>query len=100
MNSDVRVSNARSRRVGHGVMPAAQRDVLRAQDDYERLRAAYLAMAQTEHGHEVALAMIGADMDRAHATLQGLIGLCRLPVTHEPTEAWRREGRALAEEVS
>ena len=97
MNFDVSASNARSRRAGHGVMPAAQRDVKRAQDDYERLRTAYLAMAQTEHGHEVALAMIGADMDRAYATLQGLIGLCRLPATQDSPAVSRRESRALAE---
>jgi hypothetical protein len=46
----------------------------------------------------VALAMIGADMDRAHAHLQELIGLPRLPFTHEPSTVVRREAERLAHE--
>ena len=98
MNSDVQVSNSGSSRAGNdGMQAAAQGDVLRAQADYERLRTAYLAIAQTEHDNEVALAMIGADMERAHATLQRWTGLCRLPLTHETPTVWRGEGGALAE---
>jgi hypothetical protein len=48
----------------------------------------------------VALAMIGADMDRAHAHWQALIGLPRLPFTHEPTTVLRREAQRMAEEDS
>ena len=74
---------------------AAQQEVQRAEADYQRFRAAYLEVARNEPGHEVALAMIGADMDRAHARLQTLIGLPRLPFTHEPSTVIRREARRI-----
>ncbi|MFD0667088.1 hypothetical protein ACT80S_05185 [Ramlibacter sp. MAHUQ-53] len=77
---------------------AAQKEVQRAEADYQRFRAAYLELARDEPGHEVALAMVGADMDRAHARLQSLIGLPRLPFTHEPSTVMRREARRIAEE--
>ncbi len=77
---------------------AAQQEVQRAESDYQRFRAAYLDIARNEPGHEVALAMIGADMDRAHARLQALIGLPKLPFTHEPSTVMRREVRRIAEE--
>jgi hypothetical protein len=66
-------------------MLAAQQEVARAEEDYHRLRAAYVEIAKNEPGHEVALAMIGADMDRAHARLQVLIGLPQMPFTHDPS---------------
>lgn len=77
---------------------AAQQEVQRAESDYQRFRAAYLEIARHEPGHEVALAMVGADMDRAHARLQTLIGLPKLPFTHEPSTVMRREVRRIAEE--
>ncbi|AEG92157.1 hypothetical protein [Ramlibacter tataouinensis] len=77
---------------------AAQQEVARAEADYQRFRAAYLEIAKNEPGHEVALAMIGADMDRAHAHLQTLIGLPKLPFTHEPSTVVRREARRTTEE--
>ena len=70
---------------------ALQEEVARADSDYQRLRNAYLDIAQNDPDHEVALSMIGADMDRAHARLQALIGLPRLPFTHEPSAVMRRE---------
>ena len=70
---------------------ALQQEVQRAEGDYQRLRQAYLEIARNEPGHAVALAMVGADMDRAHAHLQALIGLPRLPFTHEPSTVIRRE---------
>ena len=73
-------------------------EVSRAEADYQRFRAAYLEVARNEPGHEVALAMIGADMDRAHARLQSLTGLPRRPFTHEPSTVVRREARRIAEE--
>jgi hypothetical protein len=79
---------------------ALQREVARAEADYQRLRAAYLEVARNEPGHEVALAMIGADMDRAHAALQALIGLPRLPFTHEPSAVVRREAQRMVQESS
>jgi hypothetical protein len=75
-----------------------QDEVARADGDYQRLRNAYLDTLRDEPTHEVALAMIGADMDRAHARLQALIGLPRLPFTHEPSSVMRREAQRLAEE--
>jgi len=77
---------------------ALQEEVARADADYQRLRNAYLEIMRTDPTHEVALAMIGADMDRAHARLQALIGLPRLPFTHEPSTVMRREAQRLADE--
>ena len=85
-------------RTEHGRVQALQQEVLRAEADYQRLRAAYLEIARDEPGHEVALAMIGADMDRAHAHLQTLIGLPHLPFTHEPSTVVRREARRISAE--
>lgn len=79
----------------HVRMQALSQEVSRAEADYQRLRAAYLDIAKNEPGHEVALAMIGADMDRAHAQLQALIGLPRLPFTHEPSTVVRREAQRI-----
>jgi hypothetical protein len=79
-------------------MQALQQQVARAEADYQRLRGAYLEVARNEPGHEVALAMIGADMDRAHAHLQSLIGLPQLPFTHEPSTVIRREAERMAHE--
>lgn len=67
-----------------------QDQIARAEEDYARLRAAYLKIAQQEPGHEVGLAMVGADMDRAHAHLQRVAGLARLPQTPEPSAVVRR----------
>jgi len=77
-----------------------QKEIARAEGDYQRLRAAYLEVAKNEPGHEVALAMIGADMDRAHSALQALIGLPRLPFTHEPSTVVRREAQRFTHENS
>jgi hypothetical protein len=77
---------------------ALQDEVARADADYQRFRNAYLEIARNEPGNEVALAMIGADMDRAHARLQALIGLPRLPFTHEPSTVVRREAQRQTEE--
>jgi len=82
---------ARYSRAEYAKVLALQEEVARADADYQRLRGAYLEIAQSDPDHEVALAMIGADMDRAHARLQALIGLPRLPFTHEPSTVMRRE---------
>jgi len=79
-------------------MQAVQRRVARAEADYARFRAAYLEIAQSEPDHEVALAMIGADMNRAHAYLQALIGLPPTPFEKQPSVVVMREARRLAEE--
>jgi hypothetical protein len=88
----------RNNRAEYAKILALQQEVSRAEADYQRLRAAYLDIAKNEPGHEVALAMVGADMDRAHARLQALIGLPRLPFTHEPSAVIRREAQRLTEE--
>ncbi|HEY0825490.1 MAG TPA: hypothetical protein VGD76_17005 [Ramlibacter sp.] len=91
-------NNARYSRAEYAKVLALQEEVARADADYQRLRNAYMDIAQNEPTHEVALAMIGADMDRAHARLQALIGLPRLPFTHEPSSVARREAQRLADE--
>jgi len=73
-------------RADYAKILAAQNELARAEEDYQRLRAAYVRIARDEPGHEVALAMIGCDMDRAHAVLQSLIGVPRMPFTHDPGE--------------
>jgi hypothetical protein len=85
-------------RAEYAKVVALQQEVSRADADYQRLRNAYLDIARNEPGNEVGLAMIGADMDRAHARLQALIGLPRLPFTHEPSTVVRREAQRLTEE--
>ena len=78
-------------RADYAKILAAQQELARAEEDYQRLRAAYVDIARNEPGHEVALAMVGADMDRAHAVLQSLIGLPRMPFTHDPSKTVRRD---------
>jgi hypothetical protein len=89
--SSEQVAGPRYSRAEYAKVLALQEEVARADGDYERLRGAYLDLVEHEPSHEVALAMIGADMDRAHARLQALIGLPRLPFTHEPSTVMRRE---------
>jgi len=89
--SSEQAASPRYSRAEYAKVLALQEEVARADGDYERLRGAYLDIVEHEPSHEVALAMIGADMDRAHARLQALIGLPRLPFTHEPSTVMRRE---------
>lgn len=89
---------SRYSRAEYAKVLAVQDEVARADADYQRLRNAYLDIVQNEPTHEVALAMIGADMDRAHARLQNLIGLPRLPFTHEPSAVMRRDAQRIADE--
>ncbi|HET8745166.1 MAG TPA: hypothetical protein VFM98_06160 [Ramlibacter sp.] len=96
--TDDRQKPARYSRAEYAKVVALQDEVARADADYQRLRNAYLEIAQNEPTHEVALAMVGADMDRAHARLQALIGLPRLPFTHEPSAVMRREVQRLADD--
>ena len=76
---------------------AAQLEFARAESDYRRLRQAYLELAQGEH-NEVAMAMVGADMERANALLQTLGSPRPLPSAHEPVPGVEREAGRLAEE--
>jgi hypothetical protein len=82
----------------YATMQVVQRRVARAEADYARFRAAYLEIAQNEPDHEVALAMVGADMNRAHAYLQALIGLPPTPFEKQPSVVVMREARRLADE--
>jgi hypothetical protein len=91
-------ASPRYSRAEYAKVLALQDEVARADGDYQRLRNAYIDLVEHEPSHEVALAMIGADMDRAHARLQALIGLPRLPFTHEPSIVMRREAQRLAGE--
>jgi hypothetical protein len=96
----VRKTNTTMRysRAEYAKVLALQDEVARADGDYQRLRNAYLDIAQTDPTHEVALSMIGHDMDRAHGRLQALIGLPRLPFTHEPSTVMRREVQRLSDD--
>jgi hypothetical protein len=96
--STSKTTTPRYSRAEYAKVLALQDEVARVDADYQRLRNAYLDIVQKEPDHEVALAMIGADMDRAHARLQALIGLPRLPFTHEPSAVMRREATRLADE--
>src|SRR3569833_2281564 len=91
-------NSARYSRAEYAKVLALQEEGARADSDYQRLRNAYLEIMESEPTHEVALAMIGADMDRAHARLQALIGLPRLPFTHEPSTVMRRETQRVGDE--
>jgi hypothetical protein len=97
-SSPATAKNLRYSRAEYAKVLALQDEVARADADYQRLRNAYLDIVQHDPTHEVALAMIGADMDRAHARLQALIGLPRLPFTHEPSAVMRREALRQSEE--
>ncbi len=68
-----------------------QQDVARADGDYQRLRSAFLEQVRRDPTHAVALAMIGADVDRAHARLQALLGASGLPLTHQPSAVLLRD---------
>lgn len=72
---------------------ALQDEAARADADYRRLREAYLTLVRDEPTNDVALAMVGADMDRAHARLQALAGLPRLPFALGPGRAIRSEAK-------
>lgn len=71
------------------------REIAQAEADYERFRKAYLSLAVAEPDNYIALAMIGADMDRAHARLQSVAGLRSLPFTHDSTHVVARRAREL-----
>lgn len=71
----------------------AARALSRAEADYLRLRAAWVGIARDEPGNEIGLAMVGADMERAHAALQALIGM---PADPGPAPAPRRAARPRA----
>lgn len=71
-------------------------ETARAEADYQRLRQAYLELARGEN-NDVALAMVGADMERANALLCSLSGR-REHSSTEPSQAVKRQARRLAEE--
>lgn len=83
----------RFNRADYAKLLAVQQELARAEEDYQRLRAAYLEIARNEPGHDVALAMIGADMDRAHMALQSRIGLPAVPAGNEAAEPERERER-------
>jgi hypothetical protein len=83
--------------MGFASLQPEEHTVMRAAEDYQRLRTAYLALAREEDRHDVALAMIGADMERAHHALQSLAGVRTAPFTPLLRRVMRREGRRLGE---
>ena len=83
-------------RTQHTLELAAERDVARAEGDYRRLRAACLDLANGD-ANEVELAMVGADMARAQATLLRLRGLRQLSAAIGPGRVVKRETLRFAE---
>lgn len=53
------------------------KEVVLAEADYERFRTAYATVLARAPDDEVALMMIGADLDRAHSRLHGLLGFAQ-----------------------
>ncbi|MFC5498075.1 hypothetical protein ACFPOE_11065 [Caenimonas terrae] len=92
-----RQPSARHGRKVHEGDSEARRELARAEGDYQRLRLAYLALAQGEP-NEVAMAMVGADMERANALVQGLRRIGQWSPAPASGRPARREARRLAEE--
>jgi len=61
-----------------------------AQQDYDRLRDAFMGVLRADPNDEVALALLGADLDRAHAVLQNLLGVQPPAGTMLPSRLLRR----------
>jgi len=76
---------------------AADSDVIRAESDFERLRQAWQDLAKGPD-NEVALAMVGADMERAGRALQSLIGSRQPTMTHGHDRVTQRKARHFAAE--
>ena len=74
---------------------AADSDVIRAQSDFERLRQAWQDLAKTPD-NAVALAMVGADMERASRALQSLTGSRQPTMTHGRSHVTQRKARHFA----
>ncbi len=66
------------------------RELVRAEQDFERLRVAYLRLARDEADNAVAISMVGADMDRAHTAVQLLAGQRLLPIVGAPEPDFAR----------
>jgi hypothetical protein len=75
---------------------AQQRQLASAQDDYGRLRRAFLDLAQADPANTIALSMLGRDLDRAHAHMQALSGLDSRPEQISCSRALLRDLGGLA----
>ena len=90
--------NMRRQRAELERIDAIECESARAEQDYGRLRSAWLQMARYEPGNDVALSMLGADMDRAHAALQLFAGQRQLALPIEPASpALAKPSRRMAE---
>lgn len=56
-----------------------QKQLATAQEDYSRLRRAFMNLADADPSNAMALSMLGKDLDRAHAHMQALSGLDMRP---------------------
>ncbi len=72
-------------------MKSKTQQLIDAQADYQRTRAGYLDMLASEPDHELALAMIGADLDRAYARLKSMVNLPAQAFDIEPSAVLRRQ---------
>lgn len=61
--------------------------------DYLRIRAAYLELARSDDPNEVALAMVGSDLEAAFSRLQSMTGLSFLEYSTSACAALREEAR-------
>lgn len=75
---------------------AEELDVARAEGDYRRLRAAYMDLGRGD-ANEVALAMVGADMERAQVSLQRLSGARQHSMEIAKGNVIKRDTRRLAQ---
>ena len=90
--------NMRHQRAVLQRIDAIECEAVRAEQDFGRLRSAWLQMARDEPGNDVALSMLGADMDRAHAALQLFAGQRQLPLPSKPASpALAKPSRSVAE---
>lgn len=92
--------NMRHDRPHHDRGNAALSELARAEQDYQMLRLAYVELTQQEPANEVALSMVGADMNRAQAALQLLAGEQLLPLAQDISCAIRAPSRRLADVAS
>ena len=74
---------------------AADSDVVRAEADFDRLRQAWQDLAKGPD-NAVALAMVGADMERASRALQSLTGSRQPTMTHGRSHVTHRKARHFA----
>lgn len=75
------------------LVDALEESAVEAAADYLRIRTAYLELARHDDPNEVALAMVGADLEAAYSRLQSMTGLPFLDCSTSACAALREEVR-------